>query len=77
MLSTTRRVLQEELKRRRERASRFQTQDKLAEYQPAVDMEEVQRRRARAEKFGTTYEPADETGLADAGVLRKCMLLGN
>ena len=68
-------VLQEELQRRRERAARFQTQDTLAEYQPAVDLEKEQRRRARAKKFGTTYQPTDETGLAHAGVLRQFMLL--
>jgi len=67
--------VQEELQRRRERAARFQTEDKLAEYQPAVDMEEEERRRARAKKFGIAYAPKDETGLADAGALCTCALL--
>jgi hypothetical protein len=65
---------QEELKRRRDRAARFRTQDTVAEYQPAVDLEEEQRRRARAQKFGVTYEPTDETGLADAGAAHACTL---
>ncbi len=74
-LQPGKRTVQEELQRRRERAARFQTDDKLAEYQPAVDMEEEQRRRARAKKFGVAYAPKDETGLADAGALRTCVLL--
>ena len=67
-------LAQEELQRRRERAARFQTEDKLAEYQPAVDKEQEERRRARAKKFGVAYAPRDETGLADAGALRTCVL---
>ena len=63
---------QEELKRRKERAARFRTEDKLAEYQPAVDMDEEQKRRARAQKFGVKYEPTDETGLAEAGATHAC-----
>ena len=63
---------QEELKRRKDRAARFRTQDTLAEYQPAVDLDEEQRRRARAQKFGVKYEPTDETGLADAGAAHAC-----
>ena len=65
---------QEELDRRRQRAARFQTEDRLAEYRPPTDPEAEERKRERAERFGTTYEPPDETGLIEVGV-RPCVAL--
>lgn len=58
---------QEEIQRRRERASRFQTEDSLAAYQPAVDPADVAKRKKRAERFGTEYQPDDAAGLMDVG----------
>ena len=58
---------QEEIQRRRERASRFQTEDSLAAYQPAVDPADVAKRKKRAERFGTEYQPEDAAGLMDVG----------
>ena len=65
---------QEEIKRRRERASRFETTDALESYQPAVDLEEVEKRKKRAEKFGVEYQPDDAAGLMDVGAPRPCFL---
>lgn len=61
------RTPQEEIQRRRERASRFQTEDSLAAYQPAVDPADVAKRKKRAERFGTEYQPDDAAGLMDVG----------
>lgn len=62
-------VLQEEIERRRQRASRFQTEDSLAAYQPAVDPADIAKRKKRAERFSTEYEPEDAAGLMDVGEL--------
>ena len=59
--------MQEELKRRKDRSARFQTEDRLAEYRPPTDPEVEAKRKERAERFGTTYEPPDESGLIDVG----------
>lgn len=59
--------MKEEIRRRRERAARFNTTDTLASYQPAVDLEEAEKRRKRAEKFGTKYQADDAAGLMDVG----------
>jgi len=60
---------QEEIQRRRERAARFQTQDSLASYQPAVDPADIARRKKRAQRFGVDYQPEDAAGLMDVGEL--------
>lgn len=60
-------AVQEEIERRRQRATRFQTEDSLAAYQPAVDPADVARRKKRAERFGTEFQPEDAAGLMDVG----------
>mmetsp|Transcript_8241 Transcript_8241/g.24586 ORF Transcript_8241/g.24586 Transcript_8241/m.24586 type:complete len:457 (+) Transcript_8241:321-1691(+) len=62
---------EEEIKRRRERAERFQTTDALASYQPAVDMDDIEKRKKRAEKFGVDYQPDDAAGLMNIDLLEQ------
>lgn len=61
--------LQEELKRRKERAGRFGTDDWMEEYRPPVDPEVEAKKKERAERFGTSYQAPDESGLIDVGTL--------
>ena len=58
---------QEQLSRRKERAARFGTDDRLSDYRPPTDPEAEARKRERAERFGTAYEAPDESGLIDVG----------
>jgi hypothetical protein len=60
-------ALQEEIQRRRDRAARFQTEDSLAAYQPAVDPADIAKRKKRAERFGTEFQTEDAAGLMDVG----------
>lgn len=62
---------QEEIERRRQRAARFQTEDSLAAYQPAVDPADIARRKKRAERFGTEFQPEDAAGLMDVDLLEQ------